>query len=319
VRSRLDEPLLRTIARRTRGAYFAASRPGGELPVLIAALGSLGHAAHGARLVERPVARFRQFAALAALLLALELGLRRARRTGRAVPANGAGRGALAAALLVLPILAAGPRVAGAQSAWARGDRAFRAGRFADAESLYARRLGSRGPDAVRVNRATAHALGGDPGTAARDLAQLAAQPGAVGLTAGYNAGTLDGQKRDYDTALRELRSVIERDPRDADARWNYEFLLRQKSAPHPPPPKRSSGGGGGGASAPAPSAPSPTPGPGAAAPEPAPPQMPPPHTGAMTRAQAERLLDALSDQERLDRQAQARARPGRPKNPRDW
>jgi hypothetical protein len=38
-----------------------------------------------------------------------------------------------------------------------------------------------------------------------------------------------------------------------------------------------------------------------------------------MTRAQAERLLDALSDQERLERQAQARARPGRPKNPRDW
>src|SRR5206468_3195568 len=35
VRSRLDEDLLRRLARRTRGAYFAASRPGGELPRLL--------------------------------------------------------------------------------------------------------------------------------------------------------------------------------------------------------------------------------------------------------------------------------------------
>jgi hypothetical protein len=170
----------------------------------------------------------------------------------------------------------------------------------------------------VRVNRATAHALGGDRAAAARDLAQLAARPGPAGLAAGYNAGTLDGEARDFDAALRELRAVIERDPHDADARWNYELLLHQRSAPRPPPPRRSSGGGGG-ASAPAPSAPPSSPGPGASGPEPAPPQMPPPHGGSMSRAQAERLLDALADQERLDRQAQARARPAHPKNRRDW
>lgn len=319
VQSRLDEPLLRTIARRTRGAYFAASRPGGELPLLIAATGTVGHAAHGARLVERPVARFRQFAALAALLLALELVLPR-RRPGRGHhAARATERGARAAAALALLLPLAWPGTARAQTAWARGDRAFRAGRFADAESLYARRLGSRGPDAVRVNRATAHALGGDRATAARELAQLAAGPGAAGAMAGYNAGTLEGEARDFDTALRELRGAIERDPKDADARWNYEYLLRQRASPHPPPPRRSSGGGGGGAQAPQPSAPPSSPGPGAAAPEPAPPQIPPPHGGSMTRAQAERLLDALADQERLDRQAQARARTARPRNRRDW
>src|SRR5437867_1580059 len=42
VRSRLDERLLKSLARRTRGGYFSAGRPGGELPRLLAALGPLG-------------------------------------------------------------------------------------------------------------------------------------------------------------------------------------------------------------------------------------------------------------------------------------
>ena len=44
IRSQLDERLLRDLARATRGAYFAASRAGGELPRLAAAVGSLARA-----------------------------------------------------------------------------------------------------------------------------------------------------------------------------------------------------------------------------------------------------------------------------------
>ncbi|MEK7824040.1 MAG: VWA domain-containing protein, partial [Candidatus Eisenbacteria bacterium] len=80
VRSRLDENLLRTLARRTRGAYFPASRPGGELPRLLAALGAVSRGGRGQRLVERPVPRFPWFAGLAALLIAIELGRARRRR-----------------------------------------------------------------------------------------------------------------------------------------------------------------------------------------------------------------------------------------------
>ncbi|MBI3539236.1 MAG: VWA domain-containing protein, partial [Candidatus Eisenbacteria bacterium] len=81
VHSRLDEGLLRTLARRTRGAYFAASRPGGELPRLLGALGGVARSARGSRLTEQPVPRFPWFAALAALLLAIELA-RAHRRAG---------------------------------------------------------------------------------------------------------------------------------------------------------------------------------------------------------------------------------------------
>jgi len=69
VKSKLDENLLRTLARRTHGGYFAASRPGGELPRLLAALSGVERSSRASRLVERRVARFPLFAAAAVLLL----------------------------------------------------------------------------------------------------------------------------------------------------------------------------------------------------------------------------------------------------------
>src|SRR5262249_27825491 len=74
VRSRLDQSLLQALARKTGGAYFSASRPGGELPRLLSSLGGLtrdakdGPSDRGERLVERPVPRFAWFGAAAALL-----------------------------------------------------------------------------------------------------------------------------------------------------------------------------------------------------------------------------------------------------------
>lgn len=69
VKSKLDEDLLRTIARRTHGGYFAASRPGGELPRLLAALSGIERSSRASRLVERRVPRFPVFALAAVLLL----------------------------------------------------------------------------------------------------------------------------------------------------------------------------------------------------------------------------------------------------------
>ncbi|HEY6867636.1 MAG TPA: VWA domain-containing protein, partial [Candidatus Eisenbacteria bacterium] len=107
VRSRLDEDLLRTIAQRTRGAYFSASRPGGELPRLLSAVGGLARGSHGTRLSERAVARFPLFAALGAGLLLVDRVRARRRRPGRGdeSPALHSERGAAAAALLLLGLL----------------------------------------------------------------------------------------------------------------------------------------------------------------------------------------------------------------------
>ncbi len=142
---------------------------------------------------------------------------------------------------------------------------------------------------------------------------------------AGYNLGTLLGQRGAFDRALAELRRALERDPGDADARWNYELLARRRDAAAPPPhpqpdaPQHT---------APEPEPPRPNHEPGQGQPQgqpppdpngsqaPSPEMQPPPAPGVqqpMTHAQAERLLGSLGDLERLEQQNR------REKKGKDW
>jgi Ca-activated chloride channel homolog len=341
VRSRLDENLLRTIGRRTRGAYFSASRPGGELPRLLATIATMARSTRGSRLIDRPIARFRLFAMLAIALLALELT--RARRRREAQLENGpplhSERGVAAAGLLLGLLLV--PQPVSAQTDWARGDDAFKAGRrspardaraarWAVAESLYARRARShaRGgaPDPLLVNLSALRALRGDTTHAEADLARLAERGGVVGRTAGYDLGTALGERHQNDAGLAALRSVLERNPRDRDARYNFEVLLarkqqdeRQKNQPKKPEPKPQSGGSGGGGA--------PQPNPGSAGRGSNLPQStgtPPPRPAGgtpanMDRAQAERLLGALEELSRTEQQHQHKVRVPSEHRGRDW
>jgi Ca-activated chloride channel family protein len=348
VRSRLDEDLLRSIAQRTRGAYFSASRPGGELPRLLGAVGGLARGSHGSRLAERPVARFAWFAGLAAALLLFDLARpRRRRERGRAAEAPlHSERGAAAAILVVAgtaALLLAAPRISVAQSAWARGDRALKAGRYGAADSLYTRRLARRAPDEVRVNRATARALrdqaaagapsphpaGGAPEPTPEDeLKRLAAGDTRAGRAAGYNLGTLLGGRSENDPALAALRQVLERDPGDQDARWNYELIERRKresanprQKPQTPKSEPRPGAKGGAGQ------PQPQPGPAGTATPPSSPGPPQPgapapgmqRSGRMDREQAERLLGALQDLERLEQQRRRQVRAVRERRGKDW
>jgi Ca-activated chloride channel homolog len=313
--SRLDEDLLRAVARRTRGGYFSASRPGGELPRLLASLGGLARSARGTRLSERPVARFRVFALLAALLLAADLLRPRRRREAetevRAPLHADGGAAVLLAAALLLP---AAP--ARAQSDWARGDGAFRAGRWAVAESLYTRRLARGGPDEVRVNLATARMLAGRQQDEPLALAVLARRPGRAGGTAAYNLGTWRGARGEVDSALAVLRAALRGDPGDEDARWNYELLLRrerERERRHEPKAPKPGQQGGTGSPQASPSAPRPSP---SAAPKPGPSRAEP---GSMTRTQAERLLDALAGQEQRERGVRRQAQADDSRKGRDW
>jgi Ca-activated chloride channel family protein len=317
VRSRLDEGLLQRLARRTRGAYFSASRPGGELPRLLGALGSVGRGERGERLVERPVERFAWFTIAAALLLGFDR-IRRRRRTPAADPGADMARTLTAAALLVACVAWAVP--AGAQSAWARGDGAFRKRRWAAAESLYALRLKGGAPAEVRVNLATTRARAGKGNEAREALSGELAAPGRAGQTAAYNLGTLQSENRDWDGALRHLRRALERDPGDEDARFNYEWTLRrreeerrrQNSQSQQPPPQ------------PQPSQPQPqSPSTGTPPPQPPPPSAqppPPPEMGhGLDRRQAEQLLGSLQELERLEQQRMRRVRVLRDRRGKDW
>jgi Ca-activated chloride channel homolog len=336
VRSRLDEALLRSLAGRTRGAYFGASRPGGELPRLLAAISTVAHSGRGERLVERPVSRFPLCALVAALLLLLDRVRRRrvvdpqsqasAARERRAAAAARARKGSAAA---VLMLCLASTRTAHAQSEWARADHAFRAQRWADAESLYVARLKHGQPRGAQVDLATVRGEQGQHDRAESDLTRLSGENDAPGRAAGYNLGTLLGQRKDYDEALAEFRRALERDPGDRDARWNYEITMKQKQAEQAkhekPKPQGSSGGGtpppqpgGSPGSKGTPQKGPPQSSPGTPPPSPEERQQTPGQPGVMDKTQADQILNALDEQARLQ-QGQKRARVMRERHGRDW
>jgi tetratricopeptide (TPR) repeat protein len=332
VHSRLDQGLLETLAHRTGGAYFSASRPGGELPRLLGSLGGLTRGANdasaGERLVERPVPRFAWFGAVAALLLALER-IRRRRRSPRAGeagpptteedPRHRIARSAAAALLLgaLLPLFA---RPAQAQSDWAKGDRAFRRGDWAAAESLYARRAKHGNPPEVQVNLATVRARAGKTDQANDGLQRAESTPGRAGQMASYNLGTLRAEKKDYEPALAALRHALERQPGDEDARYNYEWVLRQREKekqssslkqpqPQPSQPNQSNPN----------QQPQPQPSQAPSNPQPSQ-QPPPPQMGrGLNRMQAEQLLGSLQELERLEQQRLRQVRVMRERRGRDW
>src|SRR5262245_7065046 len=270
VRSRLDETLLRELARSTHGLYFSGSRSGGELVRLASSLGSLARSRQGTRLVERPVSRFPLCALLAsaALLAFLAAPKRRivrrsaplydaraARRAASrpaasgppasppavAIPARSAKAGAAGAVAAALVLLVFAPGAAHGQTSWAQGDQAFRKKDWARAESLYTRRAKQpRPPAALLANLAATRAQRAPDDSVERQLSHLAARADGAGQMSAYNLGTLLGRRGEVNHALGELRRALERSPNDVDARWNYELLLRQqKDGEKPPSPKQ--------------------------------------------------------------------------------
>ncbi|MEO6461540.1 MAG: VWA domain-containing protein, partial [Candidatus Eisenbacteria bacterium] len=147
--SRLDVAALREVARRTRGQFFAAQHPGGELARLKAALAGIGKGAREGRLGSRPVERFPLFA-LAAWLLFVISWLLPERRT---VLPRALSRGRPRAAHLLLAGSLAGlfllPAPARAAHPLIEGNRLYAAGNYKGAIRVYQEALQKAPGDAA--------------------------------------------------------------------------------------------------------------------------------------------------------------------------
>jgi Ca-activated chloride channel homolog len=145
--------------------------------------------------------------------------------------------------------------------------------------------------------------------------AALASERTEVLYRAGFNLGLThlveglaaeeDAAEAPLDSALASYKAVLQRRPSDLDAKWNYELALRRRTG---------GGGGGGGAGGG---------GGGAEQPQPQPsPQggiTPQPRHG-LTVDDAERVLDAIADQERdVQGRSQRRTVPQPPPAGKDW
>jgi len=317
--SHLDENLLRDMARATHGAYFAASHPGGEVPRLRLAVARVERGKREGRLGTRPVERFALFAWIAWLAWLASL-LLPARRTKSALEA--ARRSA--AALLLCSLVGASSARAGALE---DGNKAYARGDYPGAAEIYRKGLAKKpGDPKLLANLGSALYRAGDFTGSQKALEQAAAS-GQNTLTDReqarvlYNYGNTLFRKGSFPEAADAYRRSLEHSPDDSDARFNYEAALARIHAPQQPPPQPQGGGGGGGQGQGGGSQAQPPPTPTPPAPSQAAPQQhqPAPVPGRLSKQDAERLLDALSNEEAETQKKKNKARSTvEPKGP-DW
>lgn len=252
--SRLNEQLLSDIATAAGGSYLTLERPG-SLDALVSALRGLERGPLGSdRRVEQPE-RFAYFVAIALLLIALDtawpaLAALRARRSaepGRAVVPR--------AVVLLLLTATLGFGIGDVE----RGNRHYRAGRYAEAVEAYqaAIRDGNTSPG-VRYNLGTALlqlgrydeageqlrlALDGiDPELRRRALYNL----GNRYLGAARSSPEAALQGRLLDEALEAYKGALRLEPADSAAKWNLEMALRERDQQQQQQQQQQQAGGAG-------------------------------------------------------------------------
>ena len=257
--------------------------------------------------------RFQWFLAPALLILLLDTWLADRRRRGRvAGPAAAVTAGATAALLLI----AFTPRSARADDA-ADAARAYRAGHYAEAATLYRKIVagGDASPVAV-YNLATALLAVDSLDHAATLLDKLTKVPDLeLRYRALFNLGLAhlkqglaaqgDSAAPALDAAIEAYKQVLLMHSRDVDAKWNFELALRKK--------KQGGGGGGGGGGDQ--QNPNPKPDPTA------PPKEPQPQpAGSVGQQRAEQILNSAARDERdVQARKQKEGQPSSPPGGKDW
>ncbi|HSJ33259.1 MAG TPA: VWA domain-containing protein [Longimicrobiales bacterium] len=251
--SRLDENLLRTVAERTGGRYVRMDDAAALARVIDELQGMQREEGESTQRVE-PRERFALFAALALIMLTLDImlygGARRGMWPGRpaageesvaAEPAVGrqaAGGRAVHAAVLVLMLGVVGFGIGDVE----KGNRLYREGKYEEAAAAYQRVVesGDASPQVYynlgtallalgRFDEADPHfqrALEGvDPELRERAFYNL----GNRFLQDARARGDLREQGTLLDAAIEAYKRTLRIDPADVDAKWNLEMALRER------------------------------------------------------------------------------------------
>jgi Ca-activated chloride channel family protein len=236
--SRLDEDLLRSIADRTGGSYYALDDAASTGRLLSALGGVAATESQTGRRVE-PRERHELLIALALLLILIDGLIELGRgRTGGALRSARFARAARTAALVPLFLLTSASGIGDIE----RGNRHYRAGRFAEAVEAYesALRDGSDSSE-LRYNLGTALLRLGryeeaekhfgealeavDPDLRERTFYNL----GNRFLEAARNAADPRSQGPLLGSAIEAYQRALRIDPRDGDAKWNLEMAIREE------------------------------------------------------------------------------------------
>jgi Ca-activated chloride channel homolog len=229
--SRLDEPLLREAASRGGGSYVHLDGPAATAQV-IASLRGLDRD-RGSETRTEPADRYALFLGLALLLLVLDAALAAGIRVSLPQRLAPVARAATVAALV---LLLTGFGIGDVE----RGNRHYRAGRFAEAVEAYRSALRSGDGDAtIHYNLATALLQLREWGEAEHHFHRaLESVEPALRQDAYYNLGNrflYQARLNSGETSLQLLESAADAyrhalrlDPGDGQAKWNLEMTLRE-------------------------------------------------------------------------------------------
>ncbi len=230
VTTRLDETLLARVAAITGGGYHPATASESELDTIAEAIAGMDKKDMQGRLTTRYEERFQVplAAALAALTAEALLGARRRRRRARAA----------AAAALVLILWPASARAESAASLAAEGNRLYREGKLTEALDVYRRALrDAPASEALHYNVGNVLYRQGLYEEAWEAYRRAFASPDrALAEGARYNAGNAQFSRKSWQDAIRNYQEALRIDPTDLDAKRNLELALQRMRQEQPPP-----------------------------------------------------------------------------------
>lgn len=239
VKSHLNETLLREIATLTK-AFYLPLRGADTMDVLYErGLAPLPKNEVSAKLIKRRFERYYWPLALAILLLMIEMLLPERSKVKSASAASAASatanlpKVAALLAVLLLPLMASAS-ISGAKSAYDKGqfDRALRQYEELLHENPKEPRLNyNAGTAAFQAGNLEQAAKNFEVALTAQDLKlqQLAFyNSGNTHYRLGADATELDDKKSKWEQALKMFEGAMQLDPKDADAKFNYDFVKKK-------------------------------------------------------------------------------------------
>ncbi len=221
VLTKLNQPLLERLAKETGGIYLPATPGEKEVDIILKHLRGWGEQQFSEKIVVEREDQYQIFLILALIFLAAEMLVLRKNTKGPALLA------CLTAFFLFTGFLET------SQSTVKKGNDHFQNKRYQSALDAY-RKVQVKNPDAPEVlyDLGTALYKVDSFQESAKDLEAAAAKSQDPELKAQtlYNYGNAQYRLGNFDKAIESYKKALALDPKDKDAKYNLEFLQKQKN-----------------------------------------------------------------------------------------
>ena len=221
VLTKLNQPLLERLAKETGGIYLPATPGEKEVDIILKHLRGWGEQQFAEKVVVEREDQYQVFLILALIFLAAEMLVRRKNTKNAALLA------CLAAFVLFTGFLET------SQGTVKKGNEHFQNKRYQSALDAY-RKVQVKNPDTPEVlyDLGTALYKVDSFQESAKDLETAAAKSKDPQLMARtlYNFGNAQYRLGNFDKAIESYKKALTLDPTDKDAKYNLEFLQKQKN-----------------------------------------------------------------------------------------